>query len=212
MGNANYCTSGQLSPLLNDPYYLTIGIGTRIFLGGGIGYVSWPGTQHNPQAPRSGNGIPMKPAGTLMVMGDLKQMSPRYLMGVSLLGYGCSLAVGLGIPIPLLNEEIAHYCATADDDILMPVVDYGEDYPNATGRILTHVTYAELKEGVIEVEGQQIQTVPLSSLGRAREIAQTLKKWIQAGEFLLGAPVELLPSCPRHEYCPSPEREFEEIS
>jgi uncharacterized protein (DUF39 family) len=212
MGNANYCTSGQLSPLLNDPYYLTIGIGTRIFLGGGIGYVSWPGTQHNPQAPRSGNGIPMKPAGTLMVMGDLKQMSPRYLMGVSLLGYGCSLAVGLGIPIPLLNEEIAHYCATADDDILMPVVDYGEDYPNATGRILTHVTYAELKEGVIEVEGQQIQTVPLSSLGRAREIAQTLKKWIQAGEFLLGEPVQLLPSCPRHDYCPSPEREFEEIS
>jgi len=33
LGNANYSTSGQLSPLLNDPYYKTIGIGTRIFLG-----------------------------------------------------------------------------------------------------------------------------------------------------------------------------------
>lgn len=34
LGNANYCSAGQLSPLLNDPYYKTIGIGTRIFLGG----------------------------------------------------------------------------------------------------------------------------------------------------------------------------------
>ena len=33
--NANYCSAGQLSPLLNDPYYRTIGLGTRIFLGGG---------------------------------------------------------------------------------------------------------------------------------------------------------------------------------
>jgi uncharacterized protein (DUF39 family) len=212
MGNANYCTAGQLSPLLNDPYYLTIGIGTRIFLGGGVGYVSWPGTQHNPQAPRAANGIPMKPAGTLMVMGDLKQMHPRYLVGVSLLGYGCSLAVGLGIPIPLLNEEIAHYCALADEDILMPVVDYGDDYPNATGRTLTHVTYADLKAGVIDLEGQKIQTVPLSSLSRAREIAISLKQWIQDGNFLLGEPVELLPSTPRQEYCPAPGEDFKEIS
>jgi uncharacterized protein (DUF39 family) len=212
MGNANYCTAGQLSPLLKDPYYLTIGIGTRIFLGGGVGYVSWPGTQHNPQAPRAGNGIPMKAAGTLMVMGDLKQMHPRYLVGVSMLGYGCSLAVGLGIPIPLLNEEMAHYCAQADEDILMPVVDYGEDYPNATGRILTHVTYAELKAGQIELDGQKIQTVPLSSLVRAREIAITLKQWIEAGNFLLGEPVQLLPSCSRQEYCLTPDDKFEEIS
>ena len=94
----------------------------------------------------------------------------------------------------------------------MPVVDYGEDYPNATGRILTHVTYAELRAGVIEVDGQQIQSVPMSSLGRAREIAATLKTWIEKGEFLLGEPVDLLPSCPRHPYCPQQEDDFEEIS
>ncbi len=212
MGNANYCTAGQLSPLLNDPYYLTIGIGTRIFLGGGVGYVTWPGTQHNPTAPRAANGLPLKPAGTLMVTGDLKQMHPRYLVGVSLLGYGCSLAVGLGIPIPLLNEEIAHFCGLSDEDILMPVVDYGEDYPNATGRILTHVKYSDLRAGVIEVEGQRVQTVPLTSMGRSREIALTLKQWIQEGSFLLGEPVQLLPSCPRHAYCPPRVGGTEEIS
>ena len=192
-GNANYCTAGQLSPLFNDPYYRTIGIGTRIFLGGGIGYVCFPGTQHHPGKPRGENGVPLAPAGTLMVIGDLKKMSPRYLVGVSLLGYGCSLAVGLGIPIPLLNEDIARACAVTDEEIFAPIVDYGIDYPSGTGRILGHVSYAQLKSGTITIEGQEVPTVPLSSLVRAREIAQLLKSWIQAGQFLLGEPVELLP-------------------
>src|SRR4030043_725368 len=78
LANANYCSAGQLSPLLNDPYYKTIGIGTRIFLGGGLGYVAWQGTQHNPGAPRSENGVPKRPGGTLAVIGDLKQMSARW--------------------------------------------------------------------------------------------------------------------------------------
>ena len=59
LGNANYCSAGQLSPLLNDPYYKTIGIGTRIFLGGGTGFVAWQGTQHNPTVPRTDKGVPM---------------------------------------------------------------------------------------------------------------------------------------------------------
>lgn len=37
LNSANYCSAGQLSPLLNDPKYRTVGIGTRLFLGGGIG-------------------------------------------------------------------------------------------------------------------------------------------------------------------------------
>src|SRR6056297_2701369 len=116
-GNANYATSGQLSPLFNDPYYRTIGLGTRIFLGGGVGYVTWHGTQHKPGAMRSQNGTPMTPAGTMWVMGDMKQMSPDFIVGVSIQGYGVSLAVGLGVPIPLLNEEIARYTAVSDAEI-----------------------------------------------------------------------------------------------
>jgi uncharacterized protein (DUF39 family) len=53
MNNANYCSAGQLSPLLNDPHYRTIGIGTRIFLGGGVGYVVYYGTQHDPEVKRT---------------------------------------------------------------------------------------------------------------------------------------------------------------
>ncbi len=193
-GNANYCTSGALSPLMNDPYFKTIGIGTRIFLGGGVGYVCFPGTQHQPGRPRSENGIPTRPAGTLMVIGDLKQMNSRFLVGVSLLGYGCSLAVGLGIPIPLLNEEMAHFCAVSNEDIITPVVDYGHDYPKGTGKVLKEVTYAQLMSGKIVVEDHEVPTVPLSSMVRAREVANLLKEWITAGRFLLGEPVELLPS------------------
>ncbi len=192
-GNANFCTAGQLSPLFNDPFYRTVGIGTRIFLGGGLGYVVFPGTQHHPGRTRGENGIPLAPAGTLMVLGDLKQMSSRYLVGVSLLGYGCSLSVGLGLPIPLLNEEMAHFCAVSDEEIFAPIVDYGHDYPAGTGRILGQVSYAQLKSGVINLNGQEVPTVPLSSMVRAREIAQTLKEWILAGQFLLGEPVDLLP-------------------
>ena len=40
MKNATYSSSGQLSPLLNDPHCDVIGIGTHVFLCGGDGYVA----------------------------------------------------------------------------------------------------------------------------------------------------------------------------
>jgi uncharacterized protein (DUF39 family) len=194
LGNANYCSAGELSPLFNDPYYKTIGLGTRIFLGGGVGYVTWNGTQHKPDNERTAGGIPIRPSGTLWVMGDMKQMDPRWLVGVSIQGYGCSLAVGLGIPIPVLNAEMARFTGVSDEEIFTQVIDYGEDYPAGNSRSLAQVSYAELKSGQISVAGESISTVPLSSMVRAREIANDLKKWIQKGDFLLGEPQTTLPA------------------
>ena len=191
--NANYCSAGQLSPLFNDPYYKTIGLGTRIFLGGGEGYVTWHGTQHKPAVKRNKKGMPVSPAGTLWVMGDLKKMSPQWLVGMSLQGYGCSLAVGLGIPIPILNEEIAGYTGISDHDIVTQIVDYGNDYPNGVSKSYGPVSYAELKSGFIKLNGQEVPTVPLSSLVKAREIADILKKKISGGKFTLGEPQFTLP-------------------
>ncbi len=192
-GNINYATSGQLSPLLNDPYYLTIGLGTRIFIGGAQGHVIGPGTQHRPDARRGKNGVPMEPAGTLMVMGDLKEMNPKWLAGVSMLGYGCSLAVGIGVPIPILNQDMARFTGVSDEEIFAQIIDYGTDYPKGEARPLARVSYAELKSGTIRFKGQEIPSVPLSSYVRASEIAKTLKEWIQRGEFLLSEPVNTLP-------------------
>jgi len=192
--NANYCSAGELSPLLNDPFYRTIGLGTRIFLGGGIGYVTWNGTQHNPNTPRSANGTPRRPSGTMMVQADMKQMSAQWLRGVSLQGYGCSLALGLGVPIPVLNEEMALFTGVSDKDIYTQVVDYGHDYTNGIQRNYGEVSYTELRSGEIVVAGKKVPTAPLSSRVKALEIAEILKKWILDRKFELGEPVAHFPT------------------
>jgi L-aspartate semialdehyde sulfurtransferase len=193
LGSAGYSCAGQLSPLMKDPYYKTIGIGTRIFLGGGIGYVAWPGTQFNPGVPRSENGTPRGGAATLGVIGDLKQMSARYLIGTSMLGYGCSLTVGIGVPIPILNEEILKYTTIKDADIFAPVIDYSGAYPNRQPDILGEVSYAELRSGKIKIQGKTVPTASLSSYPKAVEIATTLKEWILNQKFFLTEAVAPLP-------------------
>ena len=193
LANANYCSAGQLSPLLNDPLYQTIGLGTRIFLAGGIGYVVWHGTQHNPGVKRGDNGVPLAPAGTLAVLGDMKQMSDEWLRGSSFQGYGATLTVGLGIPIPILNETICRRTAVKDEDLYAPIVDYSKAYPQCIPGTLGQVSYAELKSGRITVDGKEIPTAPLSSYAKARKIADTLKTWIKEGDFLLTEPVASIP-------------------
>ncbi|MDD4273981.1 MAG: homocysteine biosynthesis protein [Desulfobacter postgatei] len=191
MANANYSTSGCLSPLFNDPYLKTIGLGTRIFLGGGQGYVTWTGTQHKKDVDRGLNGVPLSGAGTLSVIGDLKQMSPEWLVGQSIRGYGVSLSVGLGIPIPILNEEILKYTSVSDEEIFTQIIDYGYDYPKGISKSYGQVSYAELKSGTIMIKGEPVPTVPLSSMVKARKIAQILKTEIQKSRFYIGVPQHL---------------------
>jgi uncharacterized protein (DUF39 family) len=194
LGNANYCSAGGLSPLLNDPLYKTIGIGTRIFLGGGVGYVAWQGTQHNPGVKRKGNDVPQAPAGTIAVIGDLKGMKAKWLRGSSFEGYGVTLTVGMGIPIPMLNEDMARHTAVRNEEIYAQIVDYSHDYPQGVSRSLGEVNYKELRSGSIKVKGKDVPTASLSSYAKAREIAGELKSWISKGDFLLTEPVALLPS------------------
>ncbi|MBN1161259.1 MAG: homocysteine biosynthesis protein [Dehalococcoidales bacterium] len=193
LGNANYSSAGQLSPLFNDPFYKTIGIGTRIFLGGGTGFVAWQGTQHNPGVPRTEKGIPKEGAGTLAVIGDLKQMSSKWLVGTSVVGYGCSLTVGVGVPIPILNEEILQYTLVTDADIYAPVIDFSDAFPQLKPDKLGEVTYAELNSGKIRVKGKDVPTASRSSYPKALEIANILKEWIKSGDFLITEPVANLP-------------------
>lgn len=193
LGNANYCSAGQMSPLLNDPFYRTIGLGTRIFIGGAQGYVWGAGTQHNPDVARNKKGLPKAAAGTLAVTGNLKEMSPRWLRGASLTGYGVTLAVGIGVPIPILDEEMAKYTAVKDEDLHVQVVDYGRDYPVGRNKVLEVVNYRQLKEGEITVEGKKVPTGGLSSYAFARDIANLLKQMIQDGKFFLTEAVARLP-------------------
>lgn len=211
LGNANYCSAGQLSPLLNDPYYKTIGIGTRIFLGGGSGYVVWQGTQHNPAVKRKKNGVPCAPAGTLAVIGDLKEMEPEWLVGTTMYGYGVTLTVGIGIPIPILNEEICRYTAVKDEQIWTQIVDYGEAYHQGKKESLGEVNYTQLKSGKITVRDKEVPTGGLSSYPKAVKIANILKEWIKKGDFLLSEPVAYLPGAESgYTFKPLKERPIEQ--
>jgi uncharacterized protein (DUF39 family) len=194
-GNATYSTSGELSPLLNDPDYRTIGIGTRIFLGGGVGYVAWEGTQHNPCQNRDENRIPTSLAGTLALIGDLKQMNREYLRAALFNRYGISVYVGVGIPIPILDEAMLKCTAITNKEIKTTVYDFGVGRRSRPD--FGQVNYAQLRSGAININDKTIPTAPLSSLAQARKIAATLKEWIAAGRFLLTEPVQPLPATNR---------------
>ncbi len=191
LGNATYCSAGALSPLLNDPTYRTIGVGSRIFVAGAPGYVAWEGTQHNPHTDRDEHGVPVRPAGTLAVIADLKAASPEFFSAASFTGYGVSSFVGIGVPIPVLDEEIAATLALTDADITATIYDYG-----VAGRSRPSfgtVSYAQLRTGSITVEGKKVPTGPISSLPKARKIAAELKRWIAEERFAIAEPLQLLP-------------------
>ena len=192
-GNATYCSAGQLSPLLNDPYYETIGVGTRVWLAGAQGHVYAEGTQHAGACDRTPGGVPKEGAGTLALTADMKQMQPEFVRGVSLRGYGVSLALGVGVPIPILNEKILQRTCVRDRDILAPVIDYSSDYPQKTGRTVCHVNYEQLRSGEIEIEGRKIAVGSISSYHKALEIAHLLADEIRRGEFFLSSPIQPLP-------------------
>jgi uncharacterized protein (DUF39 family) len=191
--NANYCSAGQLSPLLNDPFYETIGVGTRVWLAGAHGHVYAEGTQHAGSDERTPNGIPKGGAGTLALTADMKKMRPEFVRGVSLRGYGVSLALGIGIPIPVLNEDILKRTCIRDRDIPAPVIDFSVEYPQNTGKVLCHVNYEQLRSGEIELEGKKVAVGSLSSYYKALEIANLLADEIRRGDFLIAKPIAHLP-------------------
>ena len=188
-GNVTYSTSGELSPLLNDPELRTIGIGTRIFLCGAQGYVTWNGTQFRSNGATNAYGIPLMNDATLAVIGNCKEMNSRYIKAAYYKGYGVSIFIGIGIPIPVLNEDMAHRVSIRNSQIETIIRDYSKPGKPEIGR----VNYAELRSGKVTIAGNEIKTASMSSLPRAREIAELLKNSIINGKFQLSQMVQPLP-------------------
>ena len=193
MKNCGYSSAGQLSPLLNDPFYRTIGVGTRVWLAGAQGHVYSEGTQHCPTCERGVMGVPSEGAGTLALTGDMKKMRSEFVRGVSFKGYGVSLSLGVGIPIPILDEQMLLQTTIRDRDIMAQVIDYSKDYPERNGNVVGTVNYEDLKSGQIELNGKKVETGGLSSYAGARKIAAILKEEIRDGKFLLSSPIAALP-------------------
>ncbi|MBN2250524.1 MAG: homocysteine biosynthesis protein [Candidatus Altiarchaeota archaeon] len=179
--NINFSGTGEINPLINDPRYRTIGFGTRIFLGGAKGYVTGEGTQHNPK----------EGFGNISVKGNLKEMSDEFLKGATIPGYGTSLYVGIGIPIPILDEDMARRTAVRNRDIKVNILDYGvqrRDKPK-----VMEVTYEELFKGRVGIDGKKAKTSPLSSMEVSIRIMERLAELIENKEFFLTKPLETLP-------------------
>ncbi len=193
MKNLTYCSAGQLSPLLNDPQYKTIGIGTQVWLAGAKGHIYAEGTQHGPTCKRNTRGIPTEGAGTLALTGNMKEMNAEFVRGVSLRGYGTSVSIGVGIPIPILSEEVLKQTCVRDRDIKAPVVDYSHDYPQRTGKVICRLSYEQLKSGEVTIKGKKVEVSSLSSYKKALAIANILKEEITDGDFLLTQPIRPLP-------------------
>ncbi|GCL35339.1 homocysteine biosynthesis protein [Anabaena aphanizomenioides LEGE 00250] len=192
LGNAVYSNPGAISPLFNDPDLQLVGIGTKIFLGGGIGYVAWEGTQHFPLQKRLANRTPIGPSATLALIGDAKQMDARWVRGCYFKSYGPSLMLGVGVPLPVLNETVIERCAVQDQDLVAPIVDFS--IPRRVRPTFGLVSYAQLKSGKIPIEGKAVRVAPLASMFLSRQVAVELKQWIEAGTFTLTEPVAPIPS------------------
>jgi uncharacterized protein (DUF39 family) len=191
LGNAVYSNPGSLSPLLNDPDLQIVGIGTKIFLAGGIGYVAWEGTQHFPLQKRLENRTPIGPSATLALIGDAKQMDARWIRGCYFKSYGPSMMMGVGVPLPVLNAGVVERCAVQDKDLVAPIVDFS--IPRRVRPTFGLVSYAQLKSGRITIEGRTVRVASLASLFLSRKVAQELKQWIKEGIFTLTEPVAPIP-------------------
>lgn len=191
-GNVAFSTSGEISPLHKDPYLRTIGIGTRIFLAGAQGYVVWEGTQFNSKAERNKEtGIPEGPGGTLALIGNLKEMDPEFLKAAYIKGYGISLFLGIGIPIPVLDEDMAFFVSIPNEKIKTKIVDYG--VKRLKRPVIKEVNYSELFSGWVDIKGKKVKTQPRTSIYKSKKIAEILKKWILKKKFYLTEPVKTLP-------------------
>lgn len=190
-GNVTYSTSGELSPLLKDPKLRTIGMGTRIFLGGAQGYVAWEGTQFKRVHTEYEGGGVNNAGATLALIGDMKQMNPRYVRGATMRGYGSTLYLGVGIPIPVLDEDLLYDLSRPNEELFTEIYDYSTG--DRARPLIRPVSYAELRSGKVDINGRTVVSAPLSSLFIAREIAMALKQSIGAGQFLLGEPISLFP-------------------
>ncbi len=187
-GSMNFAGTGEISPLINDPYLKTIGIGTKIFFGGGEGFIAWEGTQFNAKKERNRKtGLPIGPGATLAIIADLRNVKEEFIKPVYIPGYGVSIYISIGIPIPILNEEIARYVSVRNKEIITNIEDYSK------GEIIGKISYKELIERRVTFKGKKIPVRSLTKHAKAEEILKILKDKILSRHFFLTEPVENLP-------------------
>lgn len=187
-GSIHYSGAGEISPLFNDPYLRTVGLGTPVFCGGAVGYVSWEGTQFNAAAERDPEtGVPLIPAATLAISADLRGMDRRYIRPLVVPGYGVTLSLGIGMAIPVLDLDMAKSLSIRNRQLSARVIDY------ARGETVGRIDYAQLIENRVSWQGRTIPARTLSDRRGAQTICRELKERIIGGQFPLNEFIRPLP-------------------
>ncbi len=181
--NSTYNSSSYLNPLVNDPYAELIGIGTKIWIAGSSGLIVGHGSSHNPCQKRNEYGIPVGPGITLSAVADIQSMNPKWIRGGFIKSFGPVLYIGIGIPIPVLNEKVAKYISITDDNIHSTIVDFS--IPRRTKPTFGQCTYSELRTSTVMINKKPTLSAPLSSMALALEVCNELKKLILQKDFLL---------------------------
>ena len=185
--NSTFNSSSYLNPLINDPYTNLIGIGTKVWIAGASGVIVGHGSNHNPLQKRNEYGIPIGPGITLSAIVNIETMNPKWIRGGFIKSYGPVLYIGVGIPIPVLNEETAKYISITDDKIHSTIVDFS--IPRRTKPTFGQCTYSELRTSTVIINKKPTLSAPLSSMALAIEICNELKNAILKKNFLLSEKV-----------------------
>jgi len=124
-GGATACGCGEINPVQKDPGLRTIGVGTRVMLNGGTGYVTGLGTRCSPERP------------CLTVVADMHTMAPEYMGGFQT-SAGPEVIQTWAAPIPVLDESVLESVKILDEQIPLIITDVKGRTP------LVETTYADL--------------------------------------------------------------------
>jgi len=100
--------------------------------------------------------------------------------------------IGIGIPVPVIDEEMVEFLSVKDEDIYTEIFDYSVQRRNKPS--YGKINYRQLRSGTVELKGKKVFTGSLSSYKTALEIADVLKSWIIKKSFYLTSAVCQLPS------------------
>jgi len=189
--SALYCCGGPGSIGLTMPGLSQLGLGSPVLVGGGLGTVVGSGSGHNPHVKRLPSGHACVPGASAAVSVDLVALRPELVHGCYLEGHGATLLIAVAVPVLLLDRAIAAQAAQAAAQLVAPVLDLA--IPRRIKPLLGQVSYAQLQQGVIEVQGAKLRCAPAHSPRLAAAAAQQLSRLLLEGTVPLQPALQPLP-------------------
>ena len=190
--SALYSCRGPGSIGLSMPGLQDLGAGSPVLVGGAIGWVSGPGSGHNPATKRSPSGHALGPGACCALQVDLHGLKPSAIRSTRLPDGSSGLLVAIAAPIPLLNRSRAEQLLVPAEALSAPLLDFG--IPRRVRPSPASATYAELLSGRVRLGERQLSAAPAHSPRLAEEAAAQLEQMLQSGAFPLRLPLAPLPS------------------